>query len=128
MSENKQSEEMFDLWLTANLKTNQSANPAFSQNILREIEHAKAQKLLRKTVLQERITLILLGLFIAGGIGLLLCIPVLKGFYPVVESGFYALTHIVETPKQLYLGIMTLILFVFCLAAKALLDKLSSET
>ena len=127
MSENKDDQELFDSWLAANLKTKQAANPAFSQNIIQEIERIKTRKLLRKTIFQECLALASLVLFVLGVAGLVNYIPFSKMIYPMLESGSNTLTHAVSIPPQIYLTAFPLLLLISCLLAKALWDKLSSE-
>jgi hypothetical protein len=127
MSENRHSEEAFDLWLSASLKTARPANPAFSQKIVREIERMKAQELLRQTVWQERIAGAVFVLMAVVGLVLLCCRPVLRMIYSILESGLIALIHSFIEPPQLNLGIITLVLFVLSMLAKGLWDKLASE-
>jgi hypothetical protein len=127
MSENRHSEEAFDLWLAASLKTARPADPAFSQKIVREIERMKAQKLLRQAVLQERMAGAAFILLTAGGLGLLCCRPVLRMIYSVLEAGLVALIGTIMEPARLNLGMVTLVLLGLCLLTKSVWDNLASE-
>ena len=127
MSENRHSEEAFDLWLAASLKTARPANPAFSQKVMREIEHTKAQKLLRRAVRQERLYGAIFVLTAAVGLGLLCCRPALRMIYSMLESGLIALIQTIMEPARLNLGMVTLVLLGLCLLTKSLWDNLTSE-
>jgi hypothetical protein len=127
MLENRHSEESFDLWLAASLKTARPANPAFSQKIVREIERTKAQELLRRAVWQERLSGAVLILTAAVGLGLLCCRPVLRMIYSMLESGLTALIQTIMEPSRLNLGMVTLVLLSLYLLTKSLWDNLTSE-
>ncbi len=127
MSENRHSEESFDLWLAASLKTARPANPAFSQKIVREIERTKAQELLKRTVWQERLSGAIFVLTAAVGLGLLCYRPVLRMIYSALETGLVAVIGTIMEPARLNLGMVTLVLLGLCLLTKSLWDNLTSE-
>jgi hypothetical protein len=127
MSENRHSEEAFDLWLAASLKTARPVNPAFSQKIVREIERIKAQELLKRAVRQERLSGAIFVLTAAVGLGLLFCGPVLRMIYSMLEAGLVALIETIMEPSRLNLGMVTLVLLGLCLLIKSLWDNLTSE-
>ncbi|MBM4103789.1 MAG: hypothetical protein FJ263_07025 [Planctomycetes bacterium] len=127
MSKNRHSEEAFDLWLSASLKTARPANPAFSQKIVREIERTKAQELLRRAVRQERLSGAIFVLTAAGGLVLLCCKPVLRMVYSVLEAGLVSLIQTIMEPARLNLGIFALVLLGLCLLTKSLWDNLTAE-
>jgi hypothetical protein len=127
MSENRHSEESFDLWLSAGLKTARPANPAFSLKIMRQIERTKAQELLKRAVWQERMAGAIFVLTAAVGLGLLCCGPVLRMIYSALEAGLTALIRTIMEPSRLNLGMVALVLLGLCLLIKSLWDNLTSE-
>ena len=127
MSENKQYQEEFDLWLASNLKTSRPVNPAFEQTVLKNIEYIKARKLLNQAVLQERKAKITLIITIIIGLSLIFYTPVLKKIYTLFESGFMAIIKEILNPAEPNLVVITLVLFVLCMLVKILWDKLATE-
>jgi len=118
---------MFDLWLAASLKTTRPANPAFSQKVMREIEHIKAQELLKRVVWQEHMAGAAIILATAVGLGLMCYRPVLRMTYSAMEAILIALIQTIMEPARLNLGMVALVLFGLCLLTKYLWDTLTSE-
>ncbi len=127
MSENRHSEEAFDLWLAASLKTARPANPAFLQKVMRQIDRIKAQELLRRTVWQERLSGVVFVLTAAVGLVLLCSRPVLRMIYSTLEAGLIALIQTIMEPARLNLGMVTLVLLGLALLTKSLWDNLTAE-
>jgi hypothetical protein len=127
MSENKERQEPFDLWLTSNLKANHPINPKFTQKLVHDIEQIIALQLLNRIAFQEKIAKIVICLTLTAGIGLLCCVPLLKKVYLLLEEGFLGLMRCFIHPPQLNLGMIALVLFVFILLSKAIWDKIAAE-
>jgi hypothetical protein len=127
MSDNKQNLEAFDLWLASNLKTGRPVKPEFTQTVLRQIEHIKAQQLLNRIIFQERIAKIAIALTVISGLGLLCCFPVLRKIYSLLESGLIGLIKCSIELPHLNLGMFTLVLFVLSLLVKEIWGKIEAE-
>ncbi len=128
MSENKYNEEVFDLWLSANLKVSPRRNPAFAQKVVQEMERLKAQKMLRRVILQERLIGGLLVLALLTAIGLLCCPPVLRWFYTVLETAMIAFIRGLMNPSFLIVAIIALVLLLIIQAMASLWINITAES
>jgi hypothetical protein len=127
MSDNKQNQEAFDLWLASNLKTDHPVNPKFAQKVIHDIEQIKALQLLNRIAFQEKMFKILIYVTLTVSFGLLCCVPVLKKIYLLLEEGFIGLIQCFVHLPQPDLGMIALVLFVFALLSKAIWDKIAAE-
>ncbi|MEN6306943.1 MAG: hypothetical protein ABFD91_04235 [Anaerohalosphaeraceae bacterium] len=128
MSENKYNEEVFDLWLSANLKVSPCSNPAFTHKVVQEMERLKAQKMLRHVILQERLIGGLLVLTVLTGIGLLCCPLVLRGIYTLFETAMIAFIRCLMNPSFFIVAIVTLVLLLILQAMASLWINVYSES
>ncbi|MBN2512756.1 MAG: hypothetical protein JXB18_07450 [Sedimentisphaerales bacterium] len=128
MSKNNDNEELFDVWLSTNLKVSPRSNPAFAKKVVQEMERLKAEKMLRQVILQERFMGGLLVLTLFAAIGLLCCPPVLRWFYTLLETAMSACIRGLMNPSLSIAAITALVLLLIVHELKSLWFTATAES
>jgi len=112
-------QDAFDMWLAEGLKKGPvPASDAFTRKVLSKAELLRSQKILLKITLQERIAGWVFYCAMAGGLGILLCPPILRAVYSILEDILRTLIYAALQPTRLDGVFIATVLVIIGLTAK----------